>query len=202
MMMSEFIERTGFEPTYEEYAEIEEAYYHFSGNKDEFCKQFVEHDGAKKVCDGRVQKISQLKSKIVEMEKDFMHELQQKEQEIARLTDALEREQEWTPYESQCNVKQADYERLEKDCCTEDMPDTKAIELIANEFGFVADRIVILHEVAKYEINRHNQLRKIGTIERLPLYNATDWNYIRFNVRGYVTMSYEMYNGELKFFAD
>ena len=108
MMMSEFIERTGFEPTYEEYAEIEEAYYHFSGNKDEFCKQFVEHDGTKKVCDGRVQKISQLKSKIVEMEKDFMHELQQKEQEIARLTDALEREQEWTPYESQWTVKQAD----------------------------------------------------------------------------------------------
>jgi len=34
------------------------------------------------------------------------------------------------------------------------------------------------------------------------LYNATDWNYIRFNVRGNVTMSYEMYNGELKFFAD
>lgn len=202
MMISEFIERTGFEPTYEEYAEIEEAYYHFSGNKDEFCKQFVEYDGAKKVCTGRVQKISQLKSKIVEMEKDFMHELQQKEQEIARLTDALDREQEWTPYESQRNVKQADYEHLEKDGCTEDMPDTKAIELLSNEFGFAAERIVIIHEVAQYEISRHSRLRKAGVIERKPLYNATDWNYIRFDVHGNVTMSYEMYNGELKLFAD
>lgn len=202
MMMNEFIERTGFEPTYEEYAEIEEAYYNFSGNKDEFCKWFVEHDGGKKVYANRVQKIAQLKSKIVEMEKDFMQELQKKEQEVARLTAALDREQEWKPYECQWNVKQEDYERLEKDFCTEDMPDSKAVELIASEFGFVPDRIKIIHELALYEINRHCQLRKAGIIERKSLYNATDWNYIRFNVRGNVTMSYEMYNGDLKLFND
>ena len=40
MMMSEFIERTGYEPTYEEYNYIEESYYEFPGNKDEFCKQW------------------------------------------------------------------------------------------------------------------------------------------------------------------
>lgn len=72
MMMSEFIERTGFEPTYEEYDEIEEAYYNFSGNKDEFCKQFVENGGEKQVYASRVQKIARLKSEIVEMEKDFI----------------------------------------------------------------------------------------------------------------------------------
>lgn len=202
MMMSEFIERTGFDPTYEEYAAIEEAYYNFSGNKDEFCKQFVEHDGEKKVYASRVQRIAQLKSKIVEMEKDFMQELQKKEQEVARLTAALDREQEWKLYECQWNVKQEEYERLEKDCCTEDMPDSKAVELIASEFGFVPDRIKIIHEVALYEINRHRQLRKVGTVKRQPLYNATDWNYIRFNVHGNVTMSYEMHDGELKLFNE
>lgn len=31
MMMSEFIDRTGFEPTAKEYAKIEEAYYDFDG---------------------------------------------------------------------------------------------------------------------------------------------------------------------------
>jgi len=36
MMISEFIERTGFEPTASEYAKIEKAYYDFNGNKDEF----------------------------------------------------------------------------------------------------------------------------------------------------------------------
>lgn len=40
MMMSEFIERTGYEPSYEEYHYIEESYYEFPGNKDEFCKQW------------------------------------------------------------------------------------------------------------------------------------------------------------------
>ena len=38
MMMSEFIDRTGFEPTAKEYAKIEEAYYDFDGDKDAFCK--------------------------------------------------------------------------------------------------------------------------------------------------------------------
>lgn len=34
MMMSEFIDRTGFEPTAKEYAKIEDAYYNFDGDKD------------------------------------------------------------------------------------------------------------------------------------------------------------------------
>ena len=41
MMMSEFIDRTGFEPTAKEYAKIEETYYDFDGDKDAFCKAFV-----------------------------------------------------------------------------------------------------------------------------------------------------------------
>lgn len=40
MMMSEFTERTGYTPTWEEYHYIEESYYAFPGNKDEFCKQW------------------------------------------------------------------------------------------------------------------------------------------------------------------
>lgn len=38
MMMSEFIERTGYQPSAEEYSFIEDSYYEFNGNKDEFCK--------------------------------------------------------------------------------------------------------------------------------------------------------------------
>lgn len=38
MMMSEFIDRTGFEPTAKEYAKIEEAYYDFDGDKDAFAR--------------------------------------------------------------------------------------------------------------------------------------------------------------------
>lgn len=34
MLISEFIERTGFQPTFNEYQQIEDAYYNFDGDKD------------------------------------------------------------------------------------------------------------------------------------------------------------------------
>lgn len=40
MLVSEFIDRTGYQPSAEEYAEIERAYMRFAGNKDEFCKEW------------------------------------------------------------------------------------------------------------------------------------------------------------------
>lgn len=41
MMKSEFIERTKYEPTAEEYHYIEESYYELDGDKDQFCKQWL-----------------------------------------------------------------------------------------------------------------------------------------------------------------
>lgn len=41
MMVQEFTERTKYEPTTEEYRYIEESYYDFDGDKDEFCKQWL-----------------------------------------------------------------------------------------------------------------------------------------------------------------
>ena len=61
MMMSEFIERTGFEPTAKEYAKIEEAYYDFDGDKDAFCKAFVKDGGARKLCKARAAEIDRLR---------------------------------------------------------------------------------------------------------------------------------------------
>ena len=40
MLVSEFIERTGYQPTAEEYETIERAYMRFVGNKDEFCREW------------------------------------------------------------------------------------------------------------------------------------------------------------------
>lgn len=38
MLISEFVERTGYQPTAEEYAEIEKEYMHSSNEKDDFCR--------------------------------------------------------------------------------------------------------------------------------------------------------------------
>ena len=41
MMYSEFFERTNKEVEYDEYLFIEDSYYDFNGNKDDFCKQWL-----------------------------------------------------------------------------------------------------------------------------------------------------------------
>ena len=52
MMIEEFTARTGYKPTFEEYAKIEQQYYDFDGDKDKFCAnwckeaRFAEMDAA------------------------------------------------------------------------------------------------------------------------------------------------------------
>lgn len=41
MMIQEFTARTNITPSSEEYHYIEQSYYDFDGNKDEFCKQWL-----------------------------------------------------------------------------------------------------------------------------------------------------------------
>lgn len=189
MMISEFIERTGFEPTAAEYEKIEDAYYNFDGNKDEFCKVWKQNGGIEQTCRDRAKKIEQLQSQIGEMEKDLMNQ-------IKTLEAKLEREQEWKLHEDEHNYKQADYDHLAK--AGRVMSDEEATRWVCDEFGFSENKVRIIHELDEYEISRHRELRRTGKkIDRRPLYDATDWNYIRFDVAGWF---YECVNGELRHF--
>lgn len=113
------------------------------------------------------------------------------------LTEKLEREEEWKPYNDALNVSEADYQKLAASSGTKVLSDEEAASLIHREFGFDFKYIEIIHTVNVYEINRHNALRKVGELKREALYNATDWNYIRFDVCGW---SYEMQDGNLRKF--
>ena len=97
MMMSEFIDRTGFEPTAKEYAKIEEAYYDFDGNKDAFCKAFVKDGGARKLCKARAAEIDRLNSLLLESERQYKKDMADREKRIDELTAELDRELEWKP---------------------------------------------------------------------------------------------------------
>lgn len=92
-------------------------------------------------------------------------------------------------------MQQADYEKLASQSDTERMSDEKAKDLLYDWYGFAKEKIRIHHTIPQYEVNRHRQLRKVGEIDRAPLYNATDWNYIRFDCG---CMSYELYNDNLR----
>jgi len=192
MMMSEFTERTGFEPMAEEYVEIEQQYYNFDGNKDAFCKHWKDTVGVEGICKARAEKITQLRSTMVETEKELMQAIAEKDGLIARLKADLEREQEWKPWTNKDAVKQEDYDHLRR--CGHEMTDDEAKDWIASEWGFDPSKIRICRKMKTFERNRHSLLRQVGEIDRDPYYDATDWYYVFFRVCG---MEYEAYNGSL-----
>ena len=126
MMMSEFIERTGFQPLPFEYAKIEEAYYNFDGDKDAFCRAFVKADGEKKVYQARAAEIDRLNGKILEMDRASKRDSEVYEKRIADLQAQLDKELEWKPSEGTgTNMTQADYES-----CWPAAPATTAIPML------------------------------------------------------------------------
>lgn len=76
MMISEFIERTGFEPTAKEYAEIENEYYEFDGDKNEFCKAFLKNGGRERICRERAAEIERMEQQARETEKKHRQEIE------------------------------------------------------------------------------------------------------------------------------
>lgn len=112
MMLSEFIKRTGFEPTADEYQKIEEAYYNFDGDKDDFCKAFVENGGELKIYKARAKEIERLRGQMLEIEKQYKKDVADRDRRIDLLTAELDEELEWKPSDKTgTNMEQVRY------CC-------------------------------------------------------------------------------------
>lgn len=194
MLREEFERKTGFFPSSSLYKIIEKHYMDFDGNQDAFCKAY------KANANGIAQKIQheadlQKYNAQCEAEK----QLKDYEAQIAELKRLMEREQEWKPYEDTDNVSQSDYIGLQTAGGTRVLSDDAAKDLLYEWYGFAREKIKILHAIPIYEVNRHRQLRKIKEIQRDSLYNATDWNYIRFDCS---CVSYEFFNGNLRPYLD
>ena len=190
MMKSEFIERVGLKPTDKEYEQIEQSYYNFDGNKDEFCKYFIENNGILKICVAREKKAEQLQSRILELEKMIKDEGER----IAELESTLDKELEWRDCEPSTLMNEEQYAELENTPETKKLTDDEAKQELYAECGFVPEMIRIIREGNAYEINRHGRTREKRTYNRSPLYYASDWNYIKFMCAGYM---YEYVNGDL-----
>lgn len=197
MMLSEFIEHTGFTPTADEYVQIEAAYYDFGGDKDAFYKAFVEHGGEQKLYKARAEEIARLKDHIAEAEKRHEQELSERDRRLADLQSELDKELEWKPASSAgTNTEQADYEHLAR--AGRAMTDQEAIDLIADECGFDPNKIRLVSAVKTYEVNKYRKLRAAAEYERVPMYESTDWNYVRFDCASFM---YEFVNGQLYFYC-
>lgn len=196
MMIQEFEKLTGIEVTTEEYAEIEQMYYEFDGDKQAFCKKFVKDNGMVTVL-RKMLKVEKEDHRGAELElaqvrKDYDNYSHDMVKSMEKLKAQLEKEQEWKPWVPADAVPQNDYDHLKSS--GREMSDAEAIEWIAGEWGFSTDKIRINRKMKQYEVNRHNQLRTIGELERDPYYDATDWYYVFFTVCG---MEYEAHNGRL-----
>jgi len=118
---------------------------------------------------------------------------------VKRLEKMLAEATEWQPYEHMLNVSQKDYDKLLECPGTVIWETSEAITWIADDFGFDPKKIKIVSKVSKWETNGKCRLRKVGERIRRPLFNASDWNYVRFDCG---CMSWELYNGDLRPFCN
>lgn len=93
-------------------------------------------------------------------------------------------------------ISQKDYDDLvDKRSGSRILTDDEAKKLIESEFGFNPKYIEIVHEVKTYKTSKRlGRCEVENTYTRAPAYNATDWNYIRFNCANWY---YEMIDGQL-----
>ena len=197
MTIHEFEELTGFYPSTDLYSAIEQAYDDYPGDKRDFCMEYKANK------DGLAEKIQYMaslntinalsaetaKANEAKLERDDA------KRKIKELEAALEKAQGWKKYGTGSHMTDADYLDLEKR--GEPITEERAKEIIHKEFGFAVEFIEIINELTEYEVNHSHQLRETGKLSRLPHYESTDWNYIRFNVNGW---QYEMVDGQLEFF--
>lgn len=194
MEKAEFIKRTGFDPMEEEYEEIEQIYYDFEGDKEAFCKHFVESGGIQNLLYRRADTILALKKELRKAAESREKQEKSLEAEIEKLKEALDRELEWKPCSGGTNMSQTNYEDLLHTCSVELLNESEAKHLIYEEFGFAPEKITIISSASTYEADRQHHMHEAESYERVPLYFATDWNYIRFDCAGW---RHEMVNGDL-----
>lgn len=94
------------------------------------------------------------------------------------------------------NMEEEDYQKLANMSDTKHMTDDEAKLFVGKILGFDPLKVKIIHEVEDY-YKDGPCLKKWHTYRREPQYNATDWNYARFEVRGW---QYEYGNGTLRFY--
>lgn len=144
------------------------------------------------------QSLATLAKVSEDVNKKLQRELDAAKAEVKYLEERLEREQEWTDKEVESKMSQEDYERL-AEVQDEEFTEEQAAELVSDWFGFKPEMIEIKSSIPVFQVSRHSVLRKVGELDRKPAYVSTDWNYVRFNARGFM---YEMVNGQLAFYYD
>jgi len=182
------------------YKLIEELYYLYpSSQKSQFCK-FIRNnpfllDFLKEVNANIAANIANKTSFIeslqgmVSSNLDTINSLQK---EINELEKKLIYAEGWEPYEDPNSITDEKY-MSEKEHGYQ-IDDIRATDIVSSWFGFDTGRVTIYRTAPELIKSRDGRVRQIGEKERLPLYFASDLNYVRFDCGQY---TYEMVDGEL-----
>ena len=194
MLRSEFEVLTGIYVDDEMMDVINERYMSFEGDKRVFCQAY------KSNLNGLAQSIQQeTNRRRFKSEADQEDDTKELEDRITELKAELDREKEWQPYQVSA-MNTVDYAKLAA-YCRKPLTKEAAAELVASEFGFAKENVVICNELPSFRKDRHGKIEQCGKEDRQPVYDATDYNYIRFNVKAKgTTFFWEMVNGELEAF--
>lgn len=202
MLISEFQNLTGIYPSRNLYSVIEKFYNESKEDKHEFCRAYLMNADClaeriqREVNRLELNRENQATAEIWKLET----KLNAEKERADKLQQKLDWELDWHPAEhTGTNMKQKEYQKLLECCTTEVLSDKEAVKRISELFGFMPDRIQILREVQTFEVNKYGRLRVKDTYQREPLYDATDWNYIRFDCAG---NQWELVNGELLAYED
>lgn len=202
MLISEFQRRTGIFPSENQYSVIERFYYESKEDKDDFCRRYMMNaDCLAERIQTEVNKLEQaIDHKFLSKISNLEAELEAEKKRADKLQQELDKELDWHPAEHVgTNMNQSDYQEIAESGSAIVASDEEAIEHLSILFGFMPEKIQIVHEVQIFEVNKYHQLRVKETYHREPLYEATDWNYIRFNCAG---MQWELVDGELLPYED
>ena len=202
MLRGEFENLTGIYPSENLYSVIERFYSESKEDKHDFCRAYLMNaDCLAEHIQTEANKLEQAREQQAYVEIcDLKTKLEEEKLKKLELKIQLDKELDWKPAEhTGTNMKQEDYNQLAESGSAIIPSDEEAIEHLSMLFGFMPDRIQILREVQTFEVNKYHRLRVKDTYQREPLYDATDWNYIRFDCAG---MQWELVNGELLPYED
>lgn len=159
----------------------------------DIAEQNIEYDAAFSLQE-ELKTAERERDKAISESKFYMEEHNKLATELEKVKAELDKELEWKDCENMgTNMSEKDYLNLKKSGKV--MTKQEAIDLIASEFGFDPEKITILSTVETYEVNKYHYTRVKESLVRDPVYDATDWNYIRFDCANWY---YEMINGQLR----
>lgn len=205
MLKQEFSNRTGFYPSADMYAIIENKYLEMDVDKDKFCEMYKNNDDGlaeyiQTVVDKEtVTMLDEMLKKAKEEREALQCRIRMLESSVENLQLLYDKELEWKPYENEKLYSQEEYDKLVGNITEMDIDAAK--KFVTDSFGFNPDMVLIMDEYPKQEINRHGKIRnaKGEFYARKPLYESTDYNYILFACAG---IDYECVDGELYMLTD